>query len=143
MSADDKNAHFQDSYMITNDELSEIKKGGEMFPGKWVVDPEIDYCRVGAARVWIRPDTTESSFSLSFGFSKENGQFYVVTQQHDNRGDCSTAGMPFGTLHQALAMCHGSLLIIMKHAASHVMKQAAGDANDGYDTRPAGSDRRT
>jgi hypothetical protein len=129
----DKTDHFEDLYSITARELAALTKGCQMLPGKWIVQPEIDHCRVGAPRVWLRPDVTQNSFSMSFGFTKEDGQCYVTVQQHSNRGECALAGMPFGTLDQALAMCRGSVLIYMKHAILGAMKQAVRDANGGHD----------
>jgi len=143
MSMEDNSYHFEDSYTITAQELAAIAKECETLPGKWVVEPEIDHCRVGAPRVWVRPDITQNSFSMSFGFTKEDGQFYVAIQQHRDRGECSPEGMPFGTLHQALAMCRGSLLIYMKYLTIHDVEQAVRAVNGGHDSTADGGDRHT
>jgi hypothetical protein len=114
--------YLVDPYALTDGEFAEIAAGCKTFPGDWFVDPVIDHRRTGAPRVWVHPAAGNSAFSLSLGFSKEDNLFYVAIQLHANGGDFPAQGIPFGTLPDALAMCRGSLAIVLKHAGQHALR---------------------
>ena len=120
----DTRDHFVDSYALTLEELRAISVGCQTFPGDWFVDPVIDHRRVGAPRVWVHPDAGNKAFGLSLGFSKEDNLFYVAIQLHAHSEDFPTQGIAFGTLSDALTMCQGSLMIVMKHAGQHALEKA-------------------
>ena len=117
----DAQDHFVDPYALTDGDIAEIAAGCKTFPGKWFVEPVIDHRRTGAPRIWVRPATGNNAFTVSFGFSKEDSRFYVAIQQSTDSGDLPAQGLAFGTLRDALAMCKGSLMIIIKHKGQQTM----------------------
>ncbi len=73
--------------------------------------------------MWVHPASGNNAFKLSLGFSKEDSLFYVAIQLHANGGDFPIQGIPFGKLSDALTMCQGSLMIVMKHAGQHALQE--------------------
>jgi hypothetical protein len=136
----DVEEHFVDPYALTDGELAEIAAGCRTFPGDWFVEPVIDHRRMGAPRVWVRPAAGNSAFRGSFGFSKEDNLYYVAVQLHNESSDLPTQGLSFETLRDALTMCEGSMMIIIKHmrqqaleASIRAAREKAGRPQNGID----------
>jgi hypothetical protein len=116
--------HFVDPFALSKHEIAEITAACKTLPGDWYVDPVIDHRRTGAPRVWVHPTAWNREFRLSFGFSKDDGVFFVAIQLHDNSDHLPTEGLPLGrALQAAVAFWRGSLTIIMNRKGKQALEE--------------------
>jgi hypothetical protein len=107
---------------LTEQELAISSGICDWFPGDWFIDPKIDYSRIGAPRVWLRPIAATNAINFSFGFSTQTASlFYGLIQPHSDHDSHLTMGIPFGSLFADLTLCQTVSLQRLGVSSDHTL----------------------
>jgi hypothetical protein len=109
MSRNAQNMLPKSRQIMSAQDLAEIAKGALMLPGEWHMDPVADILQAGT--VWVHPGPSNVT-AMSFGFSKQNGIYFVTVRHYDESDPVTPDGTPYGDLSTAFATLWGLLLIL-------------------------------
>ena len=103
---------YDSSRVLTVQDLSGIAKGVLTLPGDWVVGPAVDVRQLDTPHIWVHPSPS-NSLSMSLGFSKAAGIYFVNIRHRGSAEPMTTEGTPYGNLITAFAMLGGCLRTLL------------------------------